>query len=179
MGLDEAGTLARLKDVRRELIDPKITGHKGRVVKTTGDGLLIEFPSVVEAVACAVAVQQGMAERNAGVLPAERIEFRIGINSGDVIIDGEDIHGDGVNIAARLEALAEPGAICVSAMVHDQVRGRIDCAFEDLGEQNLKNIARPVRVYRVMTSPHPNPPPLAGEGGVGAIHVPVLALPDK
>src|SRR5438067_10973577 len=171
MGLDEAGTLARLKDVRRELIDPKITGHKGRVVKTTGDGLLIEFPSVVEAVACAVAVQQGMTERNAGVPPAERIEFRIGINSGDVIIDGEDIYGDGVNIAARLEALAEPGAICVSAMVHDQVGDRIDCAFEDLGEQSLKNIARPLRVYRVVPqpgprasrppSPHPNPPPLA------------------
>jgi len=149
MGEDETGTLARLKAPRRELIDPELAEHKGRVVKTTGDGLLIEFPSVVEAVACALAVQHGMAERNASIPSARRIEFRIGINLGDVIIDGEDIHGDGVNIAARLEALAEPGGICVSAMVHDQVQARLDCAFEDLGEQNLKNIARPIRLYRV------------------------------
>src|SRR5204863_4847818 len=127
----------RLKALRRELIDPKLAEHKGRVVKTTGDGLLIEFPSVVEAVACAVAVQQGMTQRNAGVPPAERIEFRIGINSGDVIIDGEDIYGDGVNIAARLEALSEPGAICAAAMVHDQVGDRLNCDFEDLGEHSL------------------------------------------
>src|SRR5207244_2244672 len=122
MGEDEAGTLARLKALRRELIDPEVAGHKGRIVKTTGDGLLIEFPSVVEAVACAVAVQWGMAERNAEVAADQRIEFRIGINSGDVIVEDGDIHGDGVNIAARLEALAEPGGICVSAIVHDQVR---------------------------------------------------------
>src|SRR5438477_5414920 len=149
MGQDEAGTLARLKTLRRELIDPEVVGHKGRIVKTTGDGLLIEFPSVVEAVACAVAVQRGMAERNVEIAADQRIEFRIGINSGDVIVEDGDIHGDGVNIAARLEALAEPGSICVSAMVHDQVRGRVDSAFDDLGEQSLKNIARPVRVYRV------------------------------
>jgi class 3 adenylate cyclase len=129
MGEDEAGTLARLKALRRELIDPEVAGHKGRIVKTTGDGLLIEFPSVVEAVACALSVQQGMAQHNADIAQDQRIEFRIGINSGDVIVEDGDIHGDGVNIAARLEGLAEPGGICVSAMVHDQVQGRLDCAF--------------------------------------------------
>src|ERR1700730_15311310 len=116
MGLDEAGTLARLLGHRRELIDAKITEHKGRIVKTTGDGLLIEFPSVVEAVACAVAVQQGMESRNAATPQDQRIEFRVGINSGDVIVEDGDIHGDGVNIAARLEGIAEPGGGCVSAM---------------------------------------------------------------
>ncbi len=197
MGRDEAGTLARLNALRRELIDPKVAEHKGRIVKTTGDGLLIEFPSVVEAVACALAVQQGTGERNAGTPQDQRIEFRIGINSGDVIVEDGDIHGDGVNIAARLEGITEPGAICVSAIVQSQVEGRVDCAFEDQGEQNLKNIARPVRVYRVgARSPHPNPPPpagegergasalnhpppLAGEGRVGAAEPPALALPDK
>jgi TolB-like protein/class 3 adenylate cyclase len=183
MGLDEAGTLARLNALRGELIDPRVAEHKGRIVKTTGDGLLIEFPSVVEAVACALAVQHRMAERNAGVPPAQRIEFRIGINSGDVIVEDGDIHGDGVNIAARLEALAEPGMICVSAIVQSQVEGRLDCAFEDQGEQSLKNIARPVRVYRVgATRPLPNPPPHAGEGSALGARVGAeapLALPDK
>src|ERR1700687_4249373 len=153
MGEDEAGTLARLNALRRELIDPKVVEHKGRIVKTTGDGLLIEFPSVVEAVACALSVQQGMALHNAATRQDQRIEFRIGINSGDVIVEDGDIHGDGVNIAARLEALAEPGMICVSAIVQSQVEGRLDCSFEDLGEQSLKNIARPVRVYRVGPRP--------------------------
>ncbi len=194
MGLDEAGTLARLNALRRELIDPQVAEHKGRIVKTTGDGVLVEFPSVVEAVACALAVQQGMASGNAGIPQDRRIEFRIGINSGDVIVEDGDIHGDGVNIAARLEALAEPGMICVSAIVQSQVEGRLDCIFEDTGEQSLKNIARPVRVYRVgPKSPHPNPPPLAGEGvgahphsnpppqaGEGRVGAePPLALPDK
>jgi adenylate cyclase len=149
MGQDEAGTLGRLRAHRRELIDPKIAEHKGRIVKTTGDGILIEFPSVVEAVACAVAVQRGMAERNAGTPEEQRIVFRVGVNLGDIIIEDNDIHGDGVNLAARLEGLAEPGAICVSAMVHDQVRDKLDLAFHDLGEQTLKNIARPVRLYAV------------------------------
>ncbi|MGH7060407.1 MAG: adenylate/guanylate cyclase domain-containing protein, partial [Stellaceae bacterium] len=153
MGEDEAGTLARLRSHRRELIDPKVAAHKGRIVKTTGDGLLVEFPSVVEAVACAVAVQRGMAERNAATPEDQRIVFRVGINLGDVIVEDGDIHGDGVNVAARLEALAEPGDICVSAVVHDQVHGRLDCAFDDLGEQSLKNIARPVRVYRALLGP--------------------------
>jgi len=182
MGRDEAGTLARLKALRRELIDPTVAEHKGRIVKTTGDGLLIEFPSVVEAVACAASVQQEMAERNADVPEDRRIEFRIGINSGDVIVEDGDIHGDGVNIAARLEALAEPGGICVSAIVHDQVQGRLDCAFEDLGEQSLKNIARPIRVYRVGSEIGSRASrPLSGvdAAGTAAVQPAALPLPDK
>jgi len=149
MGEDEAGTLARLRHHRRDLIDPKVAEHKGRIVKTTGDGILIEFPSVVEAVACAVAVQQGMGERNKERPEHQRIVFRVGINLGDVIVEDGDIHGDGVNVAARLEGIAGPGEICVSGIVRDQVQGRLDCAFDDLGEQALKNIARPIRAYRV------------------------------
>jgi adenylate cyclase len=175
MGVDEEGTLAALKAIRRELSDPKVKEHRGRIVKTTGDGLLIEFSSVVDAVRCAVEVQRAMTERNTGGPEDKRIEFRIGINLGDIILDDDDIYGDGVNIAARLEALAEPGGICVSRVVHDQVRDKLDLAFEDLGEQQVKNIARPVHVYRIRKQgPLPNPPPLAGEGRVG-----VLALPDK
>jgi len=151
MGQDEAGTLARLRTHRRELIDPNIGEHKGRIVKTTGDGLLVEFPSIVEAVACAVAVQKGMAERNAATSNDQRIEFRIGINVGDVIVEDGDIHGDGVNVAARLEALAEPGGVCISARVYEDVAGRIEVEFTDSGEQRLKNIDRPVRVYRLLT----------------------------
>jgi class 3 adenylate cyclase len=149
MGADEEGTLARLKALRRELADPKIKEHRGRIVKTTGDGLLLEFASVVDAVRCAVEVQREMAERNAGVPPDRRIDFRMGINLGDIIKDGRDIHGDGVNVAARLEALAAPGGICVSRVVRDQVRDKLDFAFEDAGEQRVKNIARPLRVYHV------------------------------
>ena len=168
MGEDEEGTLAALKAIRRELADPKIAEHRGRIVKTTGDGLLVEFASVVDAVRCAVAAQRAMAERNTGIPPAKRIEFRIGIHQGDIIIDEGDIFGDGVNLAARLEGLAEPGGICVSRVVRDEVRDKLDVSFDDLGEQSLKNIARPMRVFRVGTrafgshSPHPNPPPLAG-----------------
>jgi adenylate cyclase len=150
MGADEEGTLARLKAIRRELADPKIKEHRGRIVKTTGDGLLVEFPSVVDAVRCAVEVQREMAERNAEVPEALRIEFRMGINLGDIIKDGRDIYGDGVNIAARLEALAEPGGICVSRVVRDQVRDKLAFSFEDMGEQKVKNIARPVRVHRIV-----------------------------
>ena len=149
MGADEEATLAALKAIRRELSDPKVNEHHGRIVKTTGDGLLIEFSSVVDAVRCAVEVQRAMAERNTEVPEARRIEFRIGINLGDIILDDDDIYGDGVNIAARLEALAEPGGICVSRVVYDQVRDKLDLAFEDLGEQQVKNIARPVHVWRV------------------------------
>src|ERR1700724_2538366 len=147
MGTDEEGTHRRLQAHLRELIDPKITEYRGRVVKNTGDGFLAEFASVVDAVRCAVEVQRGMAERNAARPPEKRIEFRIGINLGDVIAESEDIFGDGVNVAARLEALAEPGGICVSRVVRDQVRDKLDFAFEDRGEQSVKNIARPVRVY--------------------------------
>src|SRR5215470_645102 len=150
MGRDESGTLAALKAHRRELIDPKIAEYGGRVVKTTGDGLLLEFPSVVEAVRCAVDIERGMAQRNADVPPERRIEFRVGINVGDIILDGEDIYGDGVNVAARLQALAEPGQICVSKNVRDQVLDKLSFGFEELGAQQVKNIARPVEVYRIL-----------------------------
>ncbi|MBH5373513.1 adenylate/guanylate cyclase domain-containing protein [Bradyrhizobium glycinis] len=170
MGSDEAGTLAALKTHRRELIDPKITERQGRIVKTTGDGLLIEFPSVVEAVQCAVEVQRAMQDRNRNVPDDHRVEFRIGINLGDIIIDGDDIYGDGVNVAARLETLAGANGICVSRVVHDQVRDRLDLAFEDLGERQLKNIARPVRVFRIAVS----------AVGLRTPSVrPTLSLPDK
>jgi adenylate cyclase len=148
MGEDEEGTLAALKTLQRELIDPKVRKHCGRLVKTTGDGALVEFASVVDAVRCATEVQRAMAERNAGIPVERRIDLRIGINLGDIIIDQGDIYGDGVNVAARLETLAEPGGICVSRVVRDQVRDKLDFSFEDLGEQQVKNIARPVRVYR-------------------------------
>jgi adenylate cyclase len=170
MGADEEGTLERLKALRRELLDPKIAEHHGRIVKTTGDGLLVEFPSVVDAVRCAVAVQQAMPERNTGVAPDNRIELRIGINLGDVIVEDDDLYGDGVNIAARIEALADAGGVFVSNTVHDQVRDRLSFVFEDLGEQQVKNIARPVRVYRVRD--------IAAKGPSVPIPPP-LALPDK
>ena len=150
MEADEEGTLAALKGHRRELIDPLITQHQGRIVKTTGDGMLIEFASVVDAVRCAVVVQQGMEDRNANIPEGQRIRFRVGINLGDIIIDEGDIFGDGVNVAARIEALAAPGEICVSASVREQVGEKLPIGFADLGEHGVKNIARPVRVYRVV-----------------------------
>jgi adenylate cyclase len=167
MGADEEDTLARLKAHRRELIDPKIGEHRGRIVKTTGDGILIEFPSVVEAISCAVAVQRGMVERNAGTPQDRRIAFRIGVNLGDIIVEDGDIHGDGVNIAARLEGIAEPGGICISEDAFRQVRGKVDAEFDDIGEQSLKNIAHPLRVYSVVL-PKPVKAPASP-----------LPLPDK
>ena len=167
MGADEEDTLARLKAHRAALVDPKVAEHRGRIVKTTGDGILIEFPSVIEAVACAVAVQRGMAERNAGTLEEERITFRIGVNLGDIIVENGDIHGDGVNIAARLEGIAEPGGVCISEDAFRQVRGKVDAEFADIGEQSLKNIARPLRVYRVVLQKPAEAPALP------------LPLPDK
>jgi adenylate cyclase len=149
MGVDEEGTLRQLKAHRKDLVDPKITEHRGRIVKTTGDGVLVEFVSVVDAVRCAVDVQRAMVERNAAVPAERRIWFRIGINVGDIISDDNDIYGDGVNVAARLEALADPGGICVSRNVHDQVRDKLSFSFEDLGEQTVKNIARPIGVHRI------------------------------
>src|SRR6195256_1616694 len=147
IGADEEGTLAQLKAFRKTLVDPTIAKHRGRIVKTTGDGMLVEFASAVDAARCAVEVQRGMADENTEIPQAKRIEFRIGIHLGDIIIDGSDIFGDGVNIAGRLEALAEPGGICVSRVVRDQVRDKLDFAFDDTGEQQVKNIARPVRVF--------------------------------
>jgi class 3 adenylate cyclase len=149
MGADEEGTLERLKALRRELLDPRIADHHGRIVKTTGDGLLVEFASVIDAVRCAVEVQQAMPERNISVAADNRIELRIGINLGDVIVEGDELFGDGVNIAARVEVLADAGGVFVSNTVYDHVRDRLPFVFEDLGEQQVKNIARPVRVYRV------------------------------
>jgi len=167
---DEEGTLGRLKLLRAGIVDPKIAEHRGRIVKTTGDGLLVEFASVVDALRCAAEIQAAMAESNAGVPPDNRIEFRIGINMGDIVVEDGDIFGDGVNVAARLEGLAEPGGICVSARVREDAAGRLDLAFEDLGEQQLRNIARPVRVYRVRD---------AGDKNPAAPAQPALALPDK
>jgi adenylate cyclase len=167
MGADEEGTLERLKAHRRELIDPKIAEHHGRIVKTTGDGILIEFPSVVEAVRCAVEVLQGMAERNADVPEDRRITFRVGVNLGDIIIDADDIYGDGVNIAARLEAMAEPGTVCISATGWEHARGKVPFGADDLGEHQLKNIERPIRVFRI-----------AGGASATATRKP-LPLPDK
>jgi len=147
MGADEEGTLERLKAHRRQLVDPKIREHHGRIVKTTGDGMLVEFPSVVDAVRCAVELQRAMVDRNAEAAEDKRITFRIGVNLGDIIVDGDDIYGDGVNIAARLEALAEPGGICISRVVRDQIRDKLPYPLDDMGEQSVKNIARPVRAY--------------------------------
>src|SRR5271169_572483 len=147
MGADEVGTHERLRAHFRQLIDPKIKEHQGRIVKNTGDGVLAEFASVVDAVRCAAEVQRAMLDREPEVAAKLRIEFRIGINLGDVIVEDDDIFGDGVNIAARLEALAEPGGICISGAVRDQLHNRLDLTFEDTGEQSVKNIARPVHVY--------------------------------
>lgn len=160
IGADEEGTLGRLRSIRAEVIDPNIAKHQGRLVKSTGDGLLVEFASVVDALRCAVEVQQAVAGRNAGTGVANRIEFRIGLNVGDVVVENGDIFGDGVNVAARLEALAEPGGICVSARVQEDAAGRLDLNFDDLGEQTLKNIARPVRVYSIKAAVLGGLPPI-------------------
>src|SRR5260370_5615597 len=148
MGVDDEGTLERLKAHRKSLIDPKIAEHQGRIVKTTGDGLLVEFSSVVDAVRCAVEIQRGMTERNADLPEDRRIDFRIGINLGDVIVDGDDIFGDGVNVAARLETLAEPGGICVSRTVRDHVQDKLSFAFQDMGDRRVKNNSPPPRGKR-------------------------------
>src|SRR5437870_1168656 len=149
MGRDEEATLTSLKSLRKSLIDPAIAAHRGRIVKTTGDGMLVEFASAVDAARCSVEVQRGIAARNADVPQDVRIEFRIGIHVGDVIVDDDDIFGDGVNIAARLEGIAEPGGVCISDDAYRQVRGKVEIACDDLGPQTLKNIAEPMRTWRV------------------------------
>jgi len=169
IGANEGDTLTRLKAIRAELLDPTITAHNGRLVKTTGDGLLVEFGSVVDALHCATAVQAGMAQRNLTTPADKRIEFRIGINVGDIVVEDGDIFGDGVNVAARLEGLAEPGGICVSARVQEDAAGKLELSFEDMGEQALKNIARPMRAYRIATGPV----------SAATKETPALALPDK
>jgi TolB-like protein len=184
MGADEEGTHERLKAHLRELVDPKIAEHRGRIMKNTGDGMLAEFSSVVDAVQCAVEVQRGMIDREPEVPEERRIRFRIGVNLGDVIVEPEDIFGDGVNIAARLEALAEPGGICISRMVRDQTRDKLPYPFEDIGEQSVKNIARPVRVYALCPEaiarlPAPiAPPPVASVSQtVPAPRLSIVVLP--
>jgi adenylate cyclase len=176
MEADEEGTLMRLRIIRAELFDPAIAAHQGRLVKTTGDGLLVEFGSVVDALRCATQVQADMAERNVTSSANQRIEFRIGINVGDIVVEDGDIFGDGVNVAARLEGLAEPSGICVSARVQEDAAGKLDLVFEDIGEQQLKNIARPVRAYRVAAPTAPTPPSPASGRGLGRGELP---LPDK
>ena len=175
---DEEGTLAALQALRTDLIDPKIAEHHGRIVKLMGDGMLVEFGSVVDAVRAAVEAQQRVSERNAGLPDDKRIEFRVGVNLGDVIIDGDDIQGDGVNVAARLEGLAEPGGVCVSGMVYEGVRDRIDIPFEDMGEQEVKNIDRPVQVWRWLAHDGAAPPGLPGARAQLGASEP-LPLPDK
>src|SRR5919201_1780947 len=165
MEFDEESTLAALKAYWREVIDPKLVGHHGRVVKTSGDGALVEFASAVEAVRCALEIQRGIGERNAGLPEDRRIEFRIGINVGDIIIDGTDIYGDGVNIAARIESLATPGTICLSEYAYKQIKGKLMLEAVDMGEQRLKNISEPMRIYMI--------------SGGGPQSRRVLALPDK
>src|SRR3954468_20902078 len=174
IGIDEEGTLSRLKALRQTLFDPKVTDHRGRIVKNTGDGALVEFASVVDAVRCADEIQRSMAERNTDVPQDKRIEFRIGIHVGDIIIADDDIFGDGVNIAVRLEGIAEPGGICISDDAHRQVQGKVESTLEDMGSQSLKNIAEPMRAWRVRIGPSSSPatkPPTETA-------LP-LALPDK
>ena len=171
MGEDEAGTLSALKAHRTEFIEPKIADHRGRLIKLMGDGALVEFSSVIDALACAAELQSGMAERNERAGNGPRITFRIGINLGDVIVEGDDLYGDGVNVAARLEGLAEPGGICISAKVYDEVKNKLALAYEDLGEQEVKNVAEPIRVYLIV-------PERAGAGSA-VVDVEDLALPEK
>jgi class 3 adenylate cyclase len=166
MATDEAGTVARLKTLRREFIEPTIAEHHGRIVKVTGDGALVEFPSVVDAVCCAIELQRGTTERARNVPQDRQIRFRIGINLGDIIIEDDDLHGDGVNIAVRLEALAEPGGICISRTVRDHVQDKLGLALKDLGKLTLKNIPRPVHVFRVL----PESAAMAGRSRVDPIN---------
>jgi len=166
LGMDEEGTHEGLKGHLGELVNPKITEHRGRIVKNTGDGYLAEFASVVDAVRCAIEVQRGMTERNASTAEDSRIAFRVGVNLGDIIVEDNDIHGDGVNIAARLEAIAEPGGSCMSEDAYRQVRGKVDAEFSDICQRDLKNIARPLGVYRVSS-------------GSPAATTMAAALPDK
>ncbi|WP_245320265.1 adenylate/guanylate cyclase domain-containing protein, partial [Bradyrhizobium lablabi] len=176
MGIDEEGTLARLKALRKTLFDPKVVERHGRIVKNTGDGALVEFASVVDAVRCADEIQRSVAEQNIDVPADKRIELRIGIHVGDIIIEENDIFGDGVNIAVRLEGIAEPGGVCISDDAHRQIRGKVDITFDDIGSQSLKNIADPMRAWRV----RPDNNAGATEPAKPAIETArPLALPDK
>src|SRR5262245_36021404 len=176
MNADEEGVLARLKAARKSLVDPTVATHHGRIDKTTGDGMLVEFASAVDAARCAIEVQRALAERNAALPEVRRLEYRIGIHVGDIIVDQDDIFGDGVNIAARLEGIAEPGGVCISDDAQRQIRGKVDTAFEDIGRQNLKNIAEPMRAWRLRMN--------ASSSAAAPMQPPVesaqaLPLPDK
>jgi len=176
MEIDEESVIARQKAHRVDLIDPSIARYNGRIVKLMGDGMLVEFPSVVDAVRCAIEVQKGMQEREAGVADSERICYRVGINLGDIVIDGDDILGDGVNVAARLEGLAMPGGICISDVVHQSVAGKIDTIFEDLGGQKVKNFERPIRAYRILTETGSRGAVAASTSGAAATVKPSIAV---
>ena len=176
MGADEEGTHERLKTLIRQLVDPKVREHRGRIVKNTGDGMLVDFGSIVDAVRCAAEIQQAMKDCNSDIPEDKRISFRMGINLGDVIVEPDDIFGDGVNLAARLEALAEPGGICISRTVHDHISERLPYSFEDIGEQSLKNIARPVHVYRIPLGAEPKS---AATKASEAVPQSPLPLPNK
>src|SRR4051812_22014616 len=176
IGIDEEDTLARLKALRKTLFDPKVAGYRGRIVKNTGDGALVEFASVVDAVRCGDEIQRSVAEQNTDVPQDKRIEFRIGIHVGDIIIADDDIFGDGVNIAVRLEEIAEPGGISISDDAHRQIRGKVDIAFDDMGSQSLKNIADPMQAWRVQLDRNARVRELAKRGIERAQ---LLALPDK
>jgi class 3 adenylate cyclase len=176
MGRDEEGTLTQLKAFRTTLVDPVIAAHRGRIVKTTGDGMLVEFASAVDAARCAVEIQRGVALENVEVPELARIEFRIGIHVGDIIVDDNDIFGDGVNIAARLEGIAQPGGICISDDAQRQIRGKLDSPFEDMGPQNLKNIAKPMRAWRLSVD-EKSAEYLSAQRSGGTTQT--LALPDK
>src|SRR6202030_4314629 len=176
MGLNEERTLANLKSFRKTLVDPSIAAHRGRIVKTTGDGMLVEFASAVDAARCAMEVQRGMAAQNADVPQDVKIEFRIGIHVGDIIFDDNDIFGDGVNIAARLEGIAEPGGVCLSDDAYRQVRGKVEIACDDLGLLTLKNIAEPMRAWRVQLG---SQGAATAQPGSQAAQAPALAIPNK
>jgi adenylate cyclase len=172
IGLDETGTLARLRQIRHEIVNPVLAGHGGRIFKLMGDGLLAEFPSAVQALRAAIAIQERIRARNEQSSERDRIEVRIGVHQGDVVVEGRDLLGDGVNIAARLQSLAEPGGVCISGRVQEDALGKITIDTQDMGEQTLKNIARPVRVHNVSVGPSPARQKV-GEGR------PALPLPDK
>lgn len=176
MGADEEGTLVRLKAIRKDLVDPSIAAHRGRLVKTTGDGMLVEFSSAVDAARSAVEIQRKMAAQNASASMGTSIEFRIGIHVGDIILDENDIFGDGVNIAARLEGIAESGGVCISDDTHRQIRGKIDVVFDDMGLQALKNIAEPMRAWRCRIDANASS---AGPRMSSVVSAQPLAIPDK
>jgi class 3 adenylate cyclase len=176
MGANEEGTLSQLKSIRKALVDPAMAAHRGHIIKTTGDGMLVEFASAVDAVRNAVEIQRSMAEQNTAVPQDQRIEFRIGIHVGDIIFDDNDIFGDGVNIAARLEGIAEPGGVCMSDDAYRQVRGKVEIACDDMGPQSLKNIAEPMRAWRVRLT---GQSPYAKQSGSAVSQTRALPLPDK